>query len=120
MARGGRVKRYPEEFKQTAVELAMAGDTSESQVVRDLEINENTLHNWLRLHRENNGNTLSVADDGNVEVEFKRLRKEHAQLKKERDILKKATAFFAKEAHWSPPGSKIIVSGGALYQCVVC
>lgn len=99
MARGGKVKRYPEEFKQTAVELALAGDKPVSQVARELEMSEKTLHNWLRLHREKNGEAVATDLDTSVEAELKRLRKENAQLKKERDILKKATAFFAKEAH---------------------
>jgi len=46
MTRGERVKRYPEEFKQTAVELALSGDKSVSQVARELEMSEKTLHNW--------------------------------------------------------------------------
>lgn len=99
MARGGRVQRYPEEFKQTAVELALVGDKSVSQVARELEMSEKTLHNWLRLHREKNGEAAPAGADKSVEAELKRLRKENAQLRKERDILKKATAFFAKEAH---------------------
>jgi transposase len=95
MAGGGRVKRYPEEFKQTAVELALVEGTSVSQVARDLEMSEKTLHNWLRLHREKSGASVSKREDDGVEAELKRLRKENAQLKQERDILKKATALCA-------------------------
>lgn len=46
-----------------------------------------------------NGEAVSVSSDESVETELKRLRRENVQLRKERDILKKATAFFAKEAH---------------------
>jgi transposase len=94
MARGGRVKRYPVEFKASAVELALSSGLPISQVARDLEMSEKTLHNWLRQYREKNG---TLKEDDSVEAELKRLRKENALLKKERDILKKATAYFAKE-----------------------
>lgn len=99
MARGGRVKRYPEEFKQTALELARVGDKSVSQVAKELQMSEKTLHNWLRLHPKESGIAVEKTKASDIEAELKQLRKENAQLKVERDILKKATAFFAKEAH---------------------
>ncbi len=98
MSRGGRVQRYSQEFKQTAIELVLAGDKSAMQVARELEMSEKTLYNWLRQYRrENNNETDQGADD--AQSELRRLRRENAALKQERDILKKATAYFAKEAH---------------------
>lgn len=67
--------------------MALAGDKPVSQVARELEMSEKTLHNWLRLHREKNGEAVATDLDTSVEAELKRLRKENAQLKKERDIL---------------------------------
>jgi transposase len=68
------------------------------QVARELEMSEKTLYNWLRQYRrEDNNETDQGADD--VQSELRRLRRENAALKQERDILKKATAYFAKEAH---------------------
>jgi transposase len=98
MPRGGGVQRYSQEFKQTAIELVLAGDKSAMQVARELEMSEKTLYNWLRQYRrEDNNETDQGADD--VQSELRRLRRENAALKQERDILKKATAYFAKEAH---------------------
>lgn len=98
MSRGGRVQRYSQEFKQTAIELVLAGDKSAMQVARELEMSEKTLYNWLRQYRrEDNNETDQGADD--AQSELRRLRRENAALKQERDILKKATAYFAKEAH---------------------
>ncbi len=92
MARGGKVKKYAEEFKQTAIELAQVEGASVSQVARDLGMSEKTLPNWLRNQRLKNGTDTKVIANSEHEAELKRLRKENAQLKQERDILKKATA----------------------------
>lgn len=98
MSRGGKVQRYSQEFKQTAIQLVLAGDKSAMQVARELEMSEKTLYNWLRQYRrEDNNETDQGADD--AQSELRRLRRENAALKQERDILKKATAYFAKEAH---------------------
>ena len=72
---------------------------SPSEVARDLGIRDNLLHNWRRKF-ESDG-TLAELAGGNASAEaaeLKRLREENRQLKMERDILKKATAFFAKES----------------------
>ncbi|MGM0624192.1 MAG: transposase [Campylobacterota bacterium] len=98
MPRGGRVQRYSQEFKQTAIELAQAGDKSAMQVARELEMSEKTLYNWLRQYRSEHGEKKDQGAD-DAQSELRRLRRENAALKQERDILKKATAYFAKEAH---------------------
>jgi len=100
MPRGGKVTKYPDEFKQTAIELALAaGEKPVSEVARELKLSVKTLHNWLSQYRQKHTDVTSARTNDGVEAELKRLRKENAQLKMERDILKKATAFFAKEAH---------------------
>ena len=97
MPRGGRVKRYTADFKQSAIELAMSGDATVSQIARDLNMSEKTLHNWLKVHKDKNNVHSAEIQKESLEEELKRLRKENAILKKEREILKKATAYFAKE-----------------------
>ena len=98
MPRGGRVKQYPEEFKQSAVEMALNGEQSISQVARDLDISNKTLYNWVSTYRKKNNLTSPARKkDDSIEEELKRLRKENSRLKKEQEILKKATAYFAKE-----------------------
>lgn len=96
MGRGGKVTRYPEELKQTAVEMALVEGNTIVGVARDLGISDKTLHTWVSKYRADRGLILP-ANDQSLEVENKRLRKENARLKMERDILKKATAYFAKE-----------------------
>ena len=98
MPRGGRVKQYPEDLKQTAIEMAMRGDRSAKAVAEELGISPKTLYGWLRRYRQEHG--LSPNDEmkqESMEAELKRLRRENARLKMEREILKKATAYFAKE-----------------------
>jgi transposase len=86
--------RYTEDFKADAVRLVEVQGLSVAQVSRDLGINTNTLHNWVRKAREAREPELT---ESTVE-ELKRLRKEVAVLKEEREILKKAAAFFARES----------------------
>ena len=98
MPRGGRVKQYPEDLKQTAIEMALQSDRSAKSVADELGISHKTLYGWLRRYRQEHG--LNVQDEmkqESMEEELKRLRRENARLKMEREILKKATAYFAKE-----------------------
>jgi len=98
MPRGGVGKQYPEDFKRSAVEMALQEEQSISQVARDLNIHPKTLYGWVNRYKKEND--LIVASDkkgDDLHAELKRLRKENAKLKMEREILKKATAYFAKE-----------------------
>ena len=91
-------KQYPEDLKQTAIEMALQGDRSAKAVAEELGISPKTLYGWLRRYRQEHG--LSLTDEPKEESmgeELKRLRRENARLKIEREILKKATAYFAKE-----------------------
>lgn len=87
-------RKYTKEFKQEAVKLVLEQGLTASQASSDLGIKVTTLHTWLK--KAKNG-TLDPLSPANMDIdEMKRLRKEVAVLKQERDILKKATAFFAK------------------------
>ena len=89
-------KKYPAEFKERAVKLAVESDHSMAQTARDLGVNENTLHTWIgQYHRAERQE--KVVNDAHRYEELKRLRKENARLKEERDILKKAAAYFAQQ-----------------------
>ncbi len=91
-------RKFSREFKLEAVRLATSGDRTVAQVARQLGIRADLLHKWERQTRlkgdafPGNGK-LSAQDD-----EIRRLRRELALVREERDILKKATAFFAKES----------------------
>jgi transposase len=91
-------KKHPEEFKREAVRLLEGrGERTVTDVAASLGVAENLLHAWKRkfggaaeqVRRERGGET---PDD-----ELKRLRRENAQLKQEREVLKKSVAFFARD-----------------------
>jgi len=87
-------RRYTPEFKAEAVKLVLEAGLTQAQASRDLGVAESVLGRWLRVARvAAEPAVLSEAERS----ELKRLRKENAILRKERDILKKAAAFFARE-----------------------
>ncbi len=90
-----QVKSYSAEFKERAVKLAVESDQSVAQTARDLGVNENTLHTWLSKYHEVGNGTQGRLNAEHLYDELKRLKKEKALLKEERDILKKAAAYFA-------------------------
>ena len=90
---------FSEEFKESAMQLALNSDQSVSQVARDLGISIGTLHNWLYKRRLQEVQDQIPHVKESLEDENKRLRKELARVKEEREILKKATAYFSNVAH---------------------
>lgn len=96
---GEKRKTYDKEFKLSAVRMVLEEGLSVAQVSRDLGINENSLHNWKKKYLEDREN--SFPGKGRLkpeDEELRRLQKELNTVKMERDILKKAMAFFAKES----------------------
>ncbi len=90
-------RRYTDDFKTQAVTLAES--VGRSEAARQLDMSVKTLGNWLDATRA--GRPLSSPSRppvSDLESELARLRAENATLKMEREILKKATAFFAKES----------------------
>lgn len=88
-------RKYTAEFKAEAVKLVTDEGYSISQAARNLDINANMLARWKQqLTGESAKNQLPVDE----QEELKQLREEVRQLKLEKEILKKATAFFAKES----------------------
>lgn len=89
-------KAYTLEFKQEAVRLVESGQRA-SEAARSLGIVEQTLANWVKAHRA--GKLRCSGRNGELsaeQMEIRRLRAELARVTMERDILGKATAFFAK------------------------
>ena len=87
--------RYTLEFKQEAVRLVEGGQ-SQALVAKNLGVAEQTLFNWVKASRQG---SLKGAESTRVsaeQMEIARLRAELARVKMERDILGKATAYFAK------------------------
>jgi len=89
------MKSYPAEFKERAVKLAVESEPSIAQTARDLGVNENTFHTWIGKYHRVERQEKQLQDEHLYE-ELKRLRKENARLKEEREILKKAAAYFAQ------------------------
>ena len=88
--------RYTLEFKQEAVRLVESGQTM-AAAARSLGVVEQTLGNWIKLHRAGRLKGASGKPQVTAEqMEISRLRAELARVTMERDILGKATAFFAK------------------------
>ena len=85
-------RKHSDEFKREAVKLVTEGGYSVAEAARNLGISDNLLRTWkkkLELAEE------TITEDERMEIA--RLRAENRQLRMERDILKKATAFFANE-----------------------
>lgn len=99
--------KYTKEFRDTTIQLVLNSNKPAIQIAKDLDVNEKTLYNWLRVYKQENNietesnSPVTVTSKNTVketlEAENKRLRAENKILKQERDILKKATAYFAKE-----------------------
>lgn len=90
-------KAYNEEFRQEALRLVEAGGKSLAQIARELGIHMETLRNWRR-EAQASSDAGRPRPSSSVEEENRQLRRENERLREEREILKKATAFFAKDA----------------------
>jgi transposase-like protein len=88
-------KRYTEEFKIEAVKQVTERGYSASEVAKRLGINPNSLYTWLKRYSQSPDKAKNLDDK---QAEINRLRKELKRVTEERDILKKATAYFAKES----------------------
>jgi len=94
---------YPPEFRRQMVELVRTG-RKPAELAREFEPAANTIRNWVRQADLDEGRR----DDGATteeKEELRRLRREVKQLRVEREILKKATAWFARETRAVPPKS---------------
>jgi len=90
-------KIYSSEFRESSVKLAIGADKPITQIAKDLGINPNTLHTWINKYSQPKEQNKTVRTDEHLYEELKRLKKEVARLTEERDLLKKAAAYFAKE-----------------------
>jgi transposase len=94
----GRPSRYPEQFRHDAVQMALATKDSRASVARRLGVNETTLRNWVANYlaeQARAANPLSVSPSEFEEL--RRLRREVEELRTEKEILRKAAAYFAQE-----------------------
>jgi transposase len=90
-------RKYDRQFKLDAVSLVVNGGKSVSEAARELGLNPNILHRWRKqLTEEGTGAFPGKGKLSAQEEELRRLRRELGQVKEDRDILKKALAFFSK------------------------
>jgi transposase len=91
-------RRYTEEFKIEAVRLVRESAHPVAQVARDLGIPENVLYRWRAQHRQAETHGTTRASQRAEAEELTRVQRELARVTQERDFLKRAAAFFAKES----------------------
>ena len=99
-----RGKHYTKEFKDSTVQLAISSGEKVVDIARDLDVHPKTLYHWISEYKKSNNipaktktSQITSTVKETVDDKLKRLRKENKLLKQERDILKKATAYFAVE-----------------------
>lgn len=94
----GRPSIYPAEFRREAIELVKTSGRSRAEIARSLGVSDTALANWVRVDREARERASDPAGLSESElVELKRLRRENLELRTDREILRKAAAFFARE-----------------------
>ena len=94
-SRGGRPSKYTPEFRRDAVAMVLDEHRSIADVARSLGVNEGTLGNWVNKERIERGERDGLSVDERAELA--ELRAENAQLRMERDLLKRSMAFWVRE-----------------------
>ena len=93
---------YTREFKLKAVELLEQSQKSVRQIAKELGVAENNLYNWRKQLKQKRAQAFPNESQFDAkELELRRLKSRVAELEEEREILKKAAAFFAKESQRS-------------------
>lgn len=91
-----KYKQYPAEFRESSARLALESNQPISQTARELGVTAKKLYYWINAYSDSDGRSVTVKEPASEEV--KRLKKELSKVTLERDILKKAAAYFAKDA----------------------
>jgi transposase len=90
-------RRFTQEFRDEAVRLAETSGRTRREIAEDLGIGLSTLRHWIDRRHERQMDHPPEDRQEDMAAELKRLRRENEILRQEREILKRATAFFAKE-----------------------
>lgn len=98
MGKKKKRRRFSKQFKADTVKLVLEGGLSAGQVARDLDLPETSVRNWVRQAEIDAGQGPAGALTTAEREELARLRRENKRLQMERDFLKKAAAFFAKDS----------------------
>ena len=98
MARKRRKRRsFSDEYRAEVVHLVQTSDKSIPQIANELDLTESAVRNWVKAAEKTEVNEV-VTEQRDLEGENRALRKRIKELEMEREILKKAAAFFAKES----------------------
>ena len=92
-----RRRSFTPEFKAEMVELCQRGDRSAGQVAKDFDLTETALREWVRQAERDAGTRQDGGLTSSERQELAELRRENRRLREDVEILKRATAFFAKE-----------------------
>ncbi len=93
-------QKYTEEFKRDAVKMVIENRYRSNEVGRRLGVNGSNVSRWVREYRDDHeAAATGISNRRELETENRQLRKENKRLQIEREILKKAAAFFAKETN---------------------
>lgn len=92
-----RRRKFTQEFKEEAVKLVVEQGYKITEAAKNLGVHPNLLSRWKREFESDSSGVENAASSATLRAELNHLRKENKQLKLEREILKKAAAFFAKE-----------------------
>ena len=93
----GRYRKFDHDFRQGAVRLVFETGKPIAQIARELGVNEGTLGNWVAKARRDRGDGAgALSEDERAELD--RLRKENAELRMQRDVLKRSVALWVDEA----------------------
>ena len=91
-------RKFTDEFRARAVRLVLKEGRTVAEVARDLDLHDSSLHAWVRQSKVDRGMGPPGALTSEERDELSRLRKENRILKEEKEILRKAAAFFAKDS----------------------
>ena len=90
-------RRFTKDFENEAVRLALTSGRTQREIAEDLGVGLSTLVRWIGRSRDRAAEGTGRPAETDTAAELKRLRRENEILRQERDILKRATAFFARE-----------------------
>jgi transposase len=92
-------RKFTQEYKLEVVRLVKQGDKSIGQIALELDLTESAVRNWVKRHDAEHGDGPDGQLTESERAELRRLRLENQRLRLEREILKKAAAFFANESN---------------------
>ena len=99
MNESGKRQRFTKEFKEDAVRLVLEQGYNCREAARRLGVGSSNVTRWVRQHRDDHQQRSETGKTPReMDAEIRRLKKENQRLEMEREILKKAAAFFAKES----------------------